>query len=650
MSESKPRICSNCHMPQGVSGTGLVTQFVAVCRCQELPDDNRDTTNICSNCGKHIASGRIGSITQFVFRSDLCSCDRSKIQPTPTTGTTFKQPAFAGFTDSDENETELELPAGSFPIDRYKPLQKLGKGGAGAVYLCRDRLLGKRVAVKVLHQLTAEQLIAFQDEARATSKLNHPNIVKVMDFGATESGVPFMVMEYIRGISLEQLLRDNGPLIPETAIEIVSNICEALSHAHSNKIFHRDLKPSNILIAPRENGLFDVRLIDFGVAKIKETTGSVTTYQGNTLAGTPAYLCPDPVLGFSYDARSEIYTLGCVFFELLTGEPPFLGQTALETVAMHVNNKVPNLADLANIPEDSTLQRIVTRCLSKDPALRFQSARRLRLALSMLSNQQLDVSGAPKAKIGRPLRSKVALSIISGLLSIVVGIAIAQLIKAFDGWNPQSENTDREFRSVSFSYLPSATAQLDEKSKVSKVCISWYDLRDNRRDNKLTELEGNLQAEGDASIALELFNCQLDETTWINLSRFKPNSLKLILCDCTPETMRNMKLLKDLRTVTISESRAMQNMLWSTSQVTTLNMERCLLTVEDLQAVAAVPSLESINFLDCKFRDAKTSSITQLGPEHFPKQLKTLTMEQYTHGFACIYLHRRPERIKELMP
>src|SRR5262249_6333224 len=158
--------------------------------------------------------------------------------------------------------------------------------GSSTVYLCKDRLLRKSVAVKTLRKLTNEQLISFQTEARANSKLNHPSILTLIDFGPTESGAPYMVLEYFDGFTLDEIIREHGPLSLPLVKHVFERIASALTAAHQMGIFHRDLKPSNILIEKTEKIEPEVKLIDFGVAQIKRETEPQLVVQGHTIAGT----------------------------------------------------------------------------------------------------------------------------------------------------------------------------------------------------------------------------------------------------------------------------------------------------------------------------------------------------------------------------
>lgn len=373
-------ICPTCHQPKEPKTSGRMTQWIAACNCALIQPgvvDQVPTINICANCGKRIERGRSGSFTQWVFRTDTCDCERP--QAVQITGNREEQ---VEVIEEDDGEP-LPLPPESFPVDRYKPLVELGGGMAGAVYLCRDMLLNKKVAVKTLRQLNAEQLVSFQAEARATSKLVHPGIIQVLDFGATESGEPYMVMEYIDGMSLDQLLIQNGALEPKLAEKIVRTLCDALSVAHENGIFHRDLKPSNVLIRSTEAKGLEIKLIDFGLAHMDEEAQKSTLFQGRTVVGTPGYMSPDQVVGRTYDSRAEVYSLGCMLFELLTGRLPFVGETALDTLYMHANRKAPRLADVApDLAFSERLEEIVAKCLEKHAEDRYQSTEELSKALA----------------------------------------------------------------------------------------------------------------------------------------------------------------------------------------------------------------------------------------------------------------------------
>lgn len=321
-------------------------------------------------------------MTQFIFRSDLCACKA----PVPIGGTPVVSLQESDISSIDvpagSDEVELEVDEDAFPRQRYRALSILGSGASGAVYRARDTVLNKVVAVKTLRRITNEQLIQFQSEARATSKLNQRAILKLLDFGPTASGAPYMVLEYFDSLTLDQFIENNAPVSVGIFQHLFSELTAALDHAHSHGILHRDVKPSNILISRTEDGAAPVvKLIDFGVAHIKTLAGDTIKIDGNSLVGTPAYMPPEVVKGKAYDERSEIYSLGCVMFETLTGCPPFQGNSIFETINLQVTAKPPSLYEVGSRPISPELEEIVSTCLEKDPAARFASMSELGDAL-----------------------------------------------------------------------------------------------------------------------------------------------------------------------------------------------------------------------------------------------------------------------------
>ncbi|MGD9680087.1 MAG: serine/threonine protein kinase [Candidatus Obscuribacterales bacterium] len=416
--------CPSCLKPRQAGQSGSLTQWIAVCRCHEEENltQQAESLNICFKCGKAIDPGRSGSFTQWIFRPESCRCD------VPI--------RFAASLDQDQGEAPdvieeeelefLDLPSDEFPVERYRPLRKIGAGGAGSVYLCRDSVLNKDVAVKSLSSLTPAQLITFQREARVTSQLNHPNIVRVFDFGVVDGRVPYMVMDFFDGGSLSRYLEENGPLPEEQAADVISQVCQALSKAHGMAIFHRDLKPGNILVRKREGGL-EARLIDFGIAHVGVgmEDASPTGLEGKKVVGTPAYMSPDQIDTGVYDARSEIYSLGCILYELVTGEQVFTGANALDVVYKHKNEEPP-------VVQSSTgLDRMIARCLEKDPELRYQSADELAGALRSLEREnpgQENIQTEIKTGGRKPSLPVVAVAIGGALVSSVVLLSVLGII------------------------------------------------------------------------------------------------------------------------------------------------------------------------------------------------------------------------------
>lgn len=370
--------CANCRLPKSSSqNSGRITQWLTTCSCElkQSPQEQEKTVDFCITCGKRVRQGRAGSFTQFIFRYDLCACDVPKFLV--PSGASEAQQGILPASEPTFDEKEIDVDAEKFPLDRYLPVEVLGQGAAGTVYYCRDRLLRKRVIVKTLHSRGADQLVSFHREAKLLCKLDHPNIVHIMDFGATTSGTPYMVLDYSPGKSLDHYLKEAGPLPWTVALSIFSTLASALEYCHTHHVFHRDLKPSNILMTTQFKQSA-IKLFDFGVAELQSDSNET---QYATIVGTPAYMAPDQARGREYDACSEVYSFGCVLFESLTGVAPFTGKTALEILGKHAHDAPPLLSDFAKEEIPDSVQSIVSRCLNKNPEGRYQSMDELGLAL-----------------------------------------------------------------------------------------------------------------------------------------------------------------------------------------------------------------------------------------------------------------------------
>jgi eukaryotic-like serine/threonine-protein kinase len=264
---------------------------------------------------------------------------------------------------------------------QFQILQKIGSGGMGSVYKATQPAMNRMVAVKILHPKLANRkdlVSRFRREARAMSHLTHPNTVKVLLYGELEDGSLYIVMEYLEGRNLNQVVRKEGPLPVERAIPILIQVCGALQEAHMQGIVHRDLKPENIFLSTN-GGLKDYpKVLDFGLAKVTEREmrpGSVMLTQEGMVFGTPEFMSPEQAQGKVLDARSDIYSLATILYEVLTGKLPFEARTPMEYIQHHVT-KSPILLD-SRIPGKSFppgLGVVLARALEKRPEDRFDSA------------------------------------------------------------------------------------------------------------------------------------------------------------------------------------------------------------------------------------------------------------------------------------
>jgi hypothetical protein len=271
-------------------------------------------------------------------------------------------------------------------LGQYQLKGRLGSGGMGQVYLAEHLLLRRPCAIKLIRPDRVgdpKNLVRFEREVQATATLTHPNTVQLFDYGHAEDGTFYYVMEYLPGLTLEQLVKQRGPLPPARAVHFLRQVCGALEEAHAIGLIHRDLKPGNVMVCER-GGIHDVaKLLDFGLVLPQAVDRDCERLtQEGTIAGTPAYMSPEQASGSEdLDARSDIYSVGCLAYFLLTGQAPFAGRSAGRMLAAHMYEPPAPLS--SRCPEvTGDLQAIVLRCLAKDPAERFASAATLKKALA----------------------------------------------------------------------------------------------------------------------------------------------------------------------------------------------------------------------------------------------------------------------------
>jgi eukaryotic-like serine/threonine-protein kinase len=271
--------------------------------------------------------------------------------------------------------------------ERYELGEVLGYGGMAEVHRGLDTRLGRDVAVKVLRADLARDpqfQMRFRREAQNAAALNHPAIVAVYDTGEVQSEfgpLPYIVMEYVDGQTLREIVKTQGPLTQRQVIEVMADVCAALDFSHRHSIIHRDVKPANIMI----NHAGAVKVMDFGIARALGEGQNVT--QTAAVIGTAQYLSPEQARGEAVDARSDVYAAGCVLFELLTGDPPFTGDTPVAVAYQHVREE-PRRPSEVNSSIPSSLDAVVLKALSKNPANRYQSAAEMRADLVRVRNGQ----------------------------------------------------------------------------------------------------------------------------------------------------------------------------------------------------------------------------------------------------------------------
>ncbi len=264
--------------------------------------------------------------------------------------------------------------------DRYRILELIGRGGMGAVYKAEHVGIGRMVAIKLLHPSLAqipEVAKRFEREALAIGRTTHPNCVNVSDSGSLDDGSLFLVMEFLEGQSVGDLIADEGRVAPRRALHIMRHVLRGLSHAHGRHIVHRDIKPENIFLVTQGDDLDFAKILDFGIAKLLGSTDhdSVKLTQAGVAFGTPVYMSPEQAVGNPVDGRADLYAATVVLYEMLTGRPPFYSDDKLEVLSMHTTRQPPPLAETApGIEVPPAVEELVMHGLAKRPNERFASA------------------------------------------------------------------------------------------------------------------------------------------------------------------------------------------------------------------------------------------------------------------------------------
>src|SRR5919202_505485 len=360
---------------------------------------------------------------------------------------------------------------------RYRAIEPLGSGGMAEVYLAHDEVLARDVALKILSRRCAEDDVLverFRSEARSAAALSHPNIVSVYDRGETDDGTYYIVMEYVpRGTLKDRILR-KGPLPPRTAAAVASQVAEALEAAHRRGVIHRDIKPQNILIT--SSG--DVKVADFGIAR---AASSRTLTKTGLIMGTAHYISPEQAMGDPVGPQSDLYSLGVVLYEMLTGEVPYDAETPIGIAMKHVNGRLPAPREVdPSIPEG--INAITVRLLAKDPKDRYPDAASLIEDLDRVGEGLMPVaatmqtaSGSPPAaretRIGvpspGPYREKKRRRKIFSWVTVAALLAILVLIGAV-GWgfwqNLQERDNVSTLDAPSMVEVPDVTGQSTEEA------------------------------------------------------------------------------------------------------------------------------------------------------------------------------------------
>ncbi len=330
---------------------------------------------------------------------------------------------------------------------QYEVLGEIKSGGMGAIYKVENRFTKVIYAVKVIKPEAAKDAAMRQRfivEAKAASLLKHPNICQTYDFGVSENHVLYLVMEWLTGISLQQKVSRDGPLQAAEATTIFQQVASALNHAHEHNVIHRDLKPDNIMLSRDENGGTVVHIVDFGIAKVisENTPSKDGLTQAGALLGTPMYMSPEQANGDAVDQRADLYSLGCVMYFALSGKPPFIGNSLLDTLYQHVHKPPPPLD--AGLKISSAMTAIMMKALEKKPEDRYQNMTQLLADLNKLAK-----GGSVKPRLLARDRKKIRSGLLLPLIFIAAYAAIQLLFTGIETLNNtmKQQNTNQKITS-----------------------------------------------------------------------------------------------------------------------------------------------------------------------------------------------------------
>lgn len=435
----------------------------------ELPEVDKTFVSIEINVG-NLETSRMGNLSDSVDSHEKLSPAGERVPVSPG--------AIAG--PSQDEPDEL---VGTNYLGKYDLLGVLGAGGMGVIYQARQVFLDRIVAIKMMKNKFAspKARLRFHQEAKAAASLDHPGIVAINDFGIDSEERPYMVMEYVEGLTLADLVKNSqgSVLKVEEALPIFISMLEPLALAHSHGVVHRDIKPSNVMLAVKPTGGVQVKLLDFGIAKLRDIDDNTIqdlTRTGEAL-GTPLYMSPEQIRSVRVDNRSDLYSFGCVMYMCLTGAPPFVGENKLVTMDKHLSEKPLSLREASlglNFPAE--LEACVLRCMAKEPEDRYQSAQELRQDLIAIACQ-LGVMTLPPGVVAPRLGDQVSIQI-SQLTSPPLSTALSQMVTELTSISlagldfdpvPQSKSITGQYYSEPSIYLPVPASQALNQTQGSRL-------------------------------------------------------------------------------------------------------------------------------------------------------------------------------------
>lgn len=489
--------------------------------------------------------------------------------------------------------------------DRYRLIRQIGSGGMGVVYEAEDVLLKKVVAIKTIKKgfLTAELVIRFQREASALALLNHSCLVPLYVFGITEDNQPYMVMQYVQGKSLTELIEARGYLPVHKSLNIFLQLCDAIQHAHEHGVLHRDLKPSNVILKNAETEHPDVVLIDFGIAMVADNNSMDALTKTGILVGTPSYMSPEQISGKELDERCDIYALGCIMFETLTGVKPFAASSTLEMLAAKISQRAPSInAAVHDLTFSTGLDEIVDRCLEVDPDLRYESAAALKHDLMRLKSGEYsahsEAGGNPTMLEGSSRKKKKSLngkSLILISLGAIFGATGIAAVAAFL-WFPQ-------LISVSQSSKYSMAKQLrlsipeNEEGTVKGRTLHFFNIKGSDVDKSIHDEIGKKFKRHKNLNTVEIRESNITGECFEGLEDLPIEGIKIVASSLVEPAN-----LSDEGLLSISKIASLNS----------LSFEGCSLSAKGIEHLSKLPGLCTLVMADCSLDLEKIKAICML--------------------------------------
>ncbi len=469
--------------------------------------------------------------------------------------------------------------------DRYRIIRQIGSGGMGVVYEAEDQLLNKTVAIKTIKKgvLTGDLVMRFQREANALAVLNHPNLVPIFIFGITDDNQPYLVMQYEQGKPLSELIEARGRLPLFKSINIFLQLASAIQHAHEHGVLHRDLKPSNVILKNYERENPDVVLIDFGIAMVANNNSMDSLTKTGILLGTPAYMSPEQVTGRELDERSDIYSLGCVMYETLTGLQPFTANSALELLTLKTSQEAPSInSAYPDLVFPCALEAIIARCLSTNPSMRYENMKALKEDLLKFKSGDYSVHAPQEKYKGKPevvnASSRRSRKMIFTLVASTFTILLVSVTVVFAILGTQPSEKNKPIIKID-----------DEHFKVKEHCLHVLGLAgDDAQANDNLVRKWIFQNHSDIT-AVDLNGANVSGTCFQGCQEIPITDITATDVNFSDEGLEAISKIKTLTTLRVIQGDKF--------------------TADGVAKLASLPSLQRVSFKDCQFEDRKIKAL-----------------------------------------